>query len=147
MLNEKNDVAVSKLRRHLEQSIKEHSHGVDSALYNGGTAAVILATALATFLPDLEGLWSWLPRTLTAFAAFWIALERALNFGARWRFHVEMKSGYRAILASLDILELVPEEDRAEYVESLRHDLLVLHRREAALPGVGFVALAEESDR
>ena len=76
------EAALSEMMKHVERSIEEHTHdtGIDSLLYNGGTIAVILATALATFWPDLEGPQAWLPRVLTGFAGFWVALERALNF-------------------------------------------------------------------
>lgn len=134
MSNEEYKAGLSDMKQHVEECMKEHKPGFDSALYNGGTLAVILFTAAATFLFGLDA-WSWIPRVLTGIAAFWIAMERALNFGARWRFHLEMKKGYEMILVMINSMELLPEGERRTELEKIRRDFFGLLRRESAIPG------------
>jgi len=124
------------LKTKLAISIKEHSKmcSLDSFLYNGGTAAVLLATTAATFLPDNLGNWFWIPKALTAFATFFIALERVLNFGARWRFHLGMKNEYRVIEDMIDYSEYQPENKKEDYIQSILLELMILRRKETGIP-------------
>ena len=56
-----------------------------------------------------------------------------------------MKNGYRMIRDRIVALELVPEDERPAYLESIRHELFALRRRESAIPGAGgAVTLPEE---
>jgi hypothetical protein len=125
------------LRELMVTRCSRHSPRLDSFLYNGGTAAVLLATALATFLPTTVDP-DWLPRALSGFAAFWIGLERALNFGGRWRYHRGMQVGYENVIGKIDLYtasrdELTPEEARAQRDEIV-NEIDVLQHREADIP-------------
>ncbi|HJQ27336.1 MAG TPA: hypothetical protein VKA60_25850 [Blastocatellia bacterium] len=136
------------LKAKLSTSIKEHSKRcfLDSFLYNGGTTAVLLATTAATFLPDSLGAWFWLPKALTAFATFWVALERVLNFGARWRFHLEMKNAYQVIEDMIDYSEHLPESKKEDYIQSIWQELMILRRREKGIP-IGDGKLIEQATK
>jgi hypothetical protein len=127
-------------RESLVRRCKQHSPKLDSVLYNGGTAAVLLATAVATILPtpiDPE----WLPKVLTGFAAFWIGLERALNFGGRWRYHRGMQASYENLIGKLDLHlairdGITPEEDK-QWRDEMASEVALLQRREADIPAEG----------
>jgi hypothetical protein len=137
MTNDK-EASLEGLRVHLHKCIDEHSkRKTDAILYNGGTVAVLLATSTATLLPDNLGRFFWIPKVLTGFAAFWVALERALSFGARWRFHVEMLNGYRTIEDMIDFYKLLPADERPKYLQDIFRELYTLRRREAGIPGSG----------
>jgi hypothetical protein len=136
------------LKAKLAISIKEHSKRcfLDSFFYNGGTVAVLLATTAATVLPDNLGNWFLIPKALTAFATFWVALERILNFGARWRFHLGMKNAYKVVEDMIDYSEHLPENKREEYIQSIWQELMILRRRETGIP-IGDGKLLEQTTK
>jgi hypothetical protein len=125
------------LRELLERRCREHSPNLDSFLYNGGTVALLAATSMATFLsPSFDP--DWVPRALTGFAAFWIALERALNFGGRWRYHRQMKAGYENVISRIELYtataqQLTPDEVK-EFRDSVASEITSLQQREADIP-------------
>lgn len=134
----------TEIKRQLREAADSHPIRTDSALYNGGTAAVLLATAIATFLPtDFDP--DWLPRALTGFAAFWIGLERALGFGARWRYHREMRASYRGLMQTIDFYLATKDELPVEESQQLRRDILekmaLLQHREGGIPGTDAAAM------
>lgn len=134
----KNKHSDEPLEDSIRSSMNQHSHWIDSALYNGGTVIVILLTGAATFTPDFGEPWTWVARILTGIAACWIAIERALNFGARWRFHVEMKNEYKMVLDKYNIHKILKNRSNKEQAKSLK-DILTsldaLRHRESAIPG------------
>lgn len=132
------DMGLHTLVATLRTSIEEHSRWrrLDSFLWNGGTAAVLLATTAATIFAEELGSWASL---LTAFAGFWVALERVLSFGARWRFHLQMQNGYTAIAEMIDYYSYIPPDKQATYRQHILDELFVLRRREAEIPGGGVV--------
>lgn len=125
---------LNALKARLPGAKKEHQIKctLDSLFYNGGTAVVLLATTLATVWTSAR--WPWLPKALTAFATFWVALDRGLNFGRRWRFHLEMKNGYRMIEDMIDYYEYVPENKKEAYLESIWQELKVIRSKEPGMP-------------
>lgn len=78
-MSSNNATGLAAVGNRVDEKIREHRRvrALDSFLWNGGTIAVLLATA-ATIFPGLD---PWI-RVLTAFAGFWVAVERILNFGA-----------------------------------------------------------------
>jgi hypothetical protein len=73
-------------------------------------------------------------------AGFWIAAERALGFGARWRYHREMKSGYEAIIDMLDFYQGLPASEQPKYARDIFTALYALRSRESAIPNAGSAA-------
>jgi hypothetical protein len=134
-------VSLERLMTRLDKAVKEHSTHLrlDSFLYNGGTIAVLLATFAATVWPQEAGEWTLIPKLLTAFAGFWVAVERVLSFGARWRFHIEMKNAYRSIQDEVDLYRhrsgSLTKAERQQGLDTLWQKLLQLREREAAIPG------------
>jgi hypothetical protein len=135
-LTNNDEQKLGTLKARLAASMKEHSTkcSLDSFFYNGGTVAVILATTVATVLPQGLGDWVWIPKVLTAFATFWVAIERVLNFGARWRFHLGMKNEYEVIIDMIDCYEFVPENKKEDQLQSIWQELKILRRKEGGLP-------------
>jgi hypothetical protein len=127
------------VRKGVDQKIREHRRvrALDSLLWNGGTIAVLLATWVATILPEELGFWIRLP---TAFAGFWVAVERILNFGGRWNFHRRMLNGYEAVRTKIDFCEVVPQEEREQYRREIMKRLDLLSEMESDIPGATLVS-------
>jgi hypothetical protein len=97
-----------------------------------------LPPSAAAFLGpvDLDS-WEWVPPALSGLAAFLVAMERALNFGARWRYQLAMRAGYEHVLDQIDFLRTLPEEEQKRYRAEIVAELRALRRREGMIPGVG----------
>ena len=133
------------LREQLQKRCDRHQPRTDSIYYNGGTIAVLLATTVATLLPT--GFHpGWVPRVLTGLATFLVALERALNFGARWRYHREMQASYENLLGLIDFYvatkETLPDAEGKRLRVTILAQLVALQRLEANIPGVAPVTAA-----
>ena len=134
----------AKLKLSLEHSIKSHRVGPDAWYYNGGTVLVLSLTAGVSVLSGkvipLPAEVAWLPSVLSAVAGVLVALERSLGFGPRWRFHTQMRAGYRTVNDMIDFYFIIPEDEvdqrkkiRAEIWQSLN----ALRNRESAIPNSG----------
>jgi len=128
----------SDLRDHLNEAIKRHHPNIDGALFNGGTILQLALTAAASFLPGS----SWIPNApflagiCAALAALLITVERSLSFGARWRFHTEMQTGYKSILDMIDFYQCITADDeKAKYRANIWNALYTLRSREGGIPG------------
>jgi hypothetical protein len=133
------------LRERLFQGAAEHhsARRLDSFLFNGGTAAVLLATTSVALLVSGD-VNIWVPRALSAFAAFWVGLERALSFGYRWRFHLEMENGYLRVLDLIDLHEVLPESEREPNLARITQELGYLRQRESGIPGSTKLEVAKD---
>jgi hypothetical protein len=114
-------------------AIREHNPRLDSVLFNGGTIVALAATISATALP-WTGSTAWAPRLLSGAAALLIGIERALNFGERWRYHLRMRSSYRGLRTRLALARALTGERRREAVDRIVDDLQNLQRVEGDLP-------------
>jgi len=126
--------AINKLRYELERSVSAHSTRGDSFFHNGGTAIALAATGTATLLPSSLSIWA---RVASAIATFVIAISRALDFGGRWRWHLQMRNSYTALIDRVNELEVLPEADRPAAAEKIYEDLVALRTKENAIPGAG----------
>lgn len=135
--------AFEPLRASIRESIKGHRTGLDAWMYNGGTILILVLTALVSILTGKDVLpsnYSWVPSVLSAIAGVLVALERSLGFGPRWRFHAELKAGYKTVLDMISFYFVIPDSDvdqkkniRAEVWQSLN----ALRNRESAIPNSG----------
>lgn len=128
------EVAICKLRRNVENCINLHSTKGDSFFYNGGTVLALAATATATLLPSSLSLWA---KIASAIATFVIALSRGLDFGGRWRWHLQMFNAYTALMDRIDELAVLPEPDRPASAKKIYEDLAALRTKENTIPGAG----------
>ncbi len=129
--------SLEQLKTDIAKAITEHKHDKrgDGFRFNYGTAFVLFATVSATLIPTEPTWLLWCAKVLTGFAAFWVALERVLNFGARWRYHIEMQSSYQSVLDELNIIPLLDERERNEALQNIRAELRVLRKRAPQIPG------------
>lgn len=124
--------AIKNLRSNLEDCVKRHSPRQDSIYHNGGTAVALAATGTATLLPMSLSFWA---RVASAIATFVIALSRALDFGGRWRWHVQMRNAYQALIDRVDELDVLPEAERTAAQKKIFEDLVALRSKENTIPG------------
>ncbi|WP_405809831.1 hypothetical protein OG729_34375 [Streptomyces sp. NBC_00210] len=92
------------------------------------------ATTVATVLPVGYTTWA---RIAAGIATFLIAVARALDFGARWRWHLNMRSRYSVLLDRVDQTQLLPVEGRAEALSKIYEDLSKVRTLERGIPGGG----------
>lgn len=123
----------------LKEDCDSHSPRWDSFLYNGGTVVVLAATMAVTVVSDFGSV-PWLPRALSGCAAFLVGLERALNFGGRWRFHREMRHYYKGLIDRIDFYisfqDRLSPEQRSVFCDEIWRELRDIRRREEQIPGV-----------
>ena|SRR5579862_2788196 len=129
-----NDEAIIRLRAELVENVKQHSPRGDSFYHNGGTVLALAATATATLLPMSLSIWA---KVASAIATFVIALSRALDFGGRWRWHLQMSNSYRALIDRVDGLDVLPAADRPSAAKKIFDDLVKLRSKENSIPGAG----------
>jgi len=136
-------VAFEPLRHSIQESIAGHKTAPDAWMYNGGTIVVLTLTALVSILAGKDVLpseFAWVTSVLSAVAGVLVALERSLGFGPRWRFHAELKAGYKTVNDMITFYFIIPQSDedqrkkiRAEIWQSLN----ALRNRESAIPNSG----------
>jgi hypothetical protein len=126
--------SIASLRTELAQGIKKHAPRGDSLYHNGGTAVALAATGIATLLPMSETFWA---RVASAIATFVIALARALDFGGRWRWHLQMRNAYQALMDRLNELGVLPDTARSAAAQQIYDGLVALRSKENGIPGAG----------
>jgi hypothetical protein len=122
------------LRGEIQRNVGRHSARSDSIYHNGGTVLALAATAAATIIPSEHFIWA---KVCAAVATFIIAVTRALDFGGRWRFHIEMQASYVALLDRLDEIDFLPESERLAAIKRIFDTLERLRAREGGIPGAG----------
>jgi hypothetical protein len=91
---------------------------------------------LATLLPSSAFGWAALLCFALAGLDF-VALERALGFGARWRYHRKMRFSYESIIDMLDFFPVIPLTERPKYIRDIFAALYAVRLRESAIPNAG----------
>lgn len=97
----------TELRKEINDSVAEHKKygGWDGFIYNSTTILAIVMTSLAALLPiDIFYL-----KIISGIAAMLIAIDRTLNWGARWIYHRQMRHEYLIILAKISFYENMPQ--------------------------------------
>lgn len=130
---------LEKLKARLSTARDKHqSHGSgDAWRFNGGTIVALLCTTGATLVATFTGPPSWLAPTVTAIATVLIAIERALGWGARWRYHSELENAYECLIDMIDFYPFVPSSDRPKYAQDIISALYAVRSRESAIPNAG----------
>ncbi len=122
-------IDLKDLKRQIIESVKEHSthQKWDSFLYNASVIIAIILSAGASFMVDYH---QDLAKILSALAAIVIAIDRSLNWGARWIFQRQMRQAYLSILARIDLVENLgqgfTDEEKKRYFLSIFDELLAL---------------------
>jgi hypothetical protein len=132
------------LYRELVDMVLDHNPRPDSFYYNGGTVFALLATGAATVLAGFAPLGAAIASSI---ASFIIALSRALNFGGRWRWHLQQQNDYSRLIYELNAVALLeaPDEQRAA-VRTVYRRLIALKASDAGIPGSGEPVLPQGDD-
>lgn len=133
------DDTIKHLRDTLSAAMRKHSPKGDSFYHNGGTVLALAATGAATIIPTSHAVWA---KIAAAIATFIIALARALDFGGRWRWHIEMRNAYQGLIDRTDELNVLPDADRLAAIKTIYDRLEKLRVRENGIPGAGGTAAA-----
>lgn len=128
------DRVAGAIRDTLERAIKSHRGWGDSVWHNGGTGVALAATTIATVLPVNYSTWA---RGAAGVATFIIAISRALDFGSRWRWHLDMRARYYVLLDRVNQVAVMPPDDRARVLAAIYGDLARVRAQELAIPGSG----------
>ncbi|MEV7393400.1 hypothetical protein [Streptomyces sp. NPDC091215] len=126
--------AAGNLRATVQRAARPHARAarIDSTWHNAGTGLALAATTAATILPSNFALWA---RVASGVATFLIALLRALDFGSRWRWHLNMRSRYASLVDRVDRVAVLPPDQRAEALAQLYDELARIRAQERAIPG------------
>lgn len=128
---------ASRLSISIKEAMRPHGGKRDSLLHNGSTMAAMAATTAATIIPANYAIWA---RIAAGIATFLIAVARALDFGARWRWHLNMRSRYAVLLDRVDQVALLPADTRADALSKIYDDLFKVRSLERGIPGSGTAA-------
>ena len=128
------DVVMDSLRKRVQAAARPHGGKRDLLLHNGSTMAAMAATTTATVLPVAYSTWA---RAAAGVATFMIAVGRALDFGSRWRWHLNMRARYAVLLDRIDQVGLLPYEERAKALSAIYDDLAKVRALERTIPGSG----------
>ena len=131
--------AIGSLRKRLQTAVAQHDGWADPIMFNGGTIVVLVLTGLATLLPSVlpKEAFPWAAPLCAALAGLLVAMERALGFGARWRYHREMRSSYESIVDMLEFYPILPLSERPKYARDIFVSLYAVRSRESAIPNAG----------
>ena len=88
-------IDLTPIKARLERAVQEHSPSLDSWAFNGGTLLTLAFTATAALFSSktFGDSFTYVGAIFSSLAGMLVAAERALAFGARWRFHHEMRGG------------------------------------------------------
>lgn len=131
---------VKKLTDRLTQARDEHNVPIDPIMFNGSTILILVLTATAAFMPSIDGAPKWVTPLCAGLAGVFVAMERALGFGARWRYHRDMYYSYSAIIDMLEFYSVVPSTEQSKYVRDIFTALYAVRSRESAIPNAGATA-------
>ena len=119
------------IENRIDQSIGEHRNTHDGFLYNASTLLSLALTGIGAVIATSHPRYAaW----ISAGAAFSIAAERTLGFGARWRYHVEMKHGYLAVKDMIDFRPFIRESQREAWYLEIWNKLSALRTKEGQIP-------------
>lgn len=127
------------LRKQVNESISEHNgnQSLDGFLYNASVIAAILCSSIASLLVDTFPSWA---KGLSLATAVIVAIDRTLNWGARWIYHRQMRHEYLLVLARIDLVENASdnftEDEKKKYFMLVFDDLFALRKKESLIPGV-----------
>jgi hypothetical protein len=134
------DEDLKQLKARLSKAALEHQT-LDGWAYNLGTLAIVTLTAAATLASGdtFGGDTAWLGAIFAAVAGVLVALDRTLAFGARWRYHHDMRNSYLYVLDAIEFRALISPETRQQNIDKAWAALQTLRRREASIPGSGVI--------
>jgi hypothetical protein len=91
------------LYNELQDRYRASRPGVDFFFYNVGTGIALFTAGAATVMATVEPLSAAI---LSSISAFFIAMTRLLNFGARWTRQLDRQARYAAMIYDLNSIPL-----------------------------------------
>jgi hypothetical protein len=128
---------AQKLKGRLIEARDKHNTSIDAIMFNGSTILVLFLTGAAAFIPALKDAPGWIASLLAGLAGIFVAMERALGFGARWRYHREMYYAYDSIIDMIEFCPVVPPAEQSKYVRDIFTALYAIRSRESSIPHAG----------
>ena len=120
------------LYEELTRRVRAHSGDIDSGMYNGGTIVSLLASGAAGVVATLQPIAA---SVLAALAAFFIAATRILDFGGRWRWHLQRRARYAGMIYRLNSSSLESTEDQRLTIRQMYDELSRERSNDGLLPG------------
>lgn len=129
------DEAAIAIHDEIGRIARIHRGFFDSMVYNVGTIVALLFTGAATVLATMDTRFPW-ASVFSAVAAFVIAAQRSLDFGGRWRWHLQRRTEYWALGYRLNAVTLNPDaHKRTEGYIAILKELEEQAAFEAFVPG------------
>lgn len=128
--------ALQNIGQRLKDSVADHNTFPDGFWYNALTILSLVLSGFASVAATYTDYSTWVSAA-SAVAALCIALERALGFGARWRFHTEMKNAYRTLQDGIDFYSALPDGRKEAFLNDWWARLIALRNREGQIPNSG----------
>ncbi|MFF4629676.1 hypothetical protein [Streptomyces griseorubiginosus] len=100
------------------------------------------ATTAATVIPADHAIWA---RIAAGVATLLIAVARALDFGARWRWHLNMRARYAILLDRVDKVALLPVNARSDALGQIYDELSKVRSLERGIPGSGTASTVQQA--
>lgn len=120
------------LHEELTRRVQSHSGDIDSGMYNGGTIISLLASGAAGVVATIEPV---VASVLAALAAFFIAATRILDFGGRWRWHLQRRARYAGMVYRLNAASLLTPEQQRSVISDIYVELSQERSMDGLLPG------------
>ena len=119
----------------LKGAIAEHSTS-DGFWYNALTIAALALSAFSTVAAMFPN-WAICVTVASAIATLCIGIERALGLGARWRYHIAMRSAYRQLEDGISWVKNVPEDRKQRFLDNWWATLVAVRKDETQAPTYG----------
>lgn len=117
----------------LERRYRNHAGGIDSFMYNGGTILALISSGAAGVLATVH---PFVAAILSGTASFFIAVTRILNFGGRWRWHLQRRARYANMIYELNSSTAGSAED-GHLVLKVYRALMEERTNDGFVPGSG----------
>lgn len=113
--------------------------GLNNFIFNYGWIAALAASIAAGFSDEVSsfGAPTWFSPLLGMFAATWIAVDKRLSFGGRWRHHRSIYQELDGIEDSLIFLATKDAQDADRELPSILQKISDTRARAAEIPGAG----------
>ena len=133
------DQVVAAMQEEAAKGVKLYGKSclIDNFCYNWGTGLAILLNSLATIVPnDAPPKFFWAGKIGACLATAWIAIDRLLAFGARWKFSLQQRADFRAVSSGLPAVCLLEEDAAKVELDKVARRIREIHAKDGSFPGI-----------